>query len=376
MSEKVIILLPTEKFLHRQILEGILEYGRHQGPWQFSFETGDRFARGLARGRAWGATGIIAMVREVRQLQAILALKKPAVLINPPMEATDMPRPPRRVTFVNRNQEDVGKTAAEYFLARGHRMFAFVGTPRPERWSQRRLEGFRARLAREGLTCTAYDGKLPLEQWLSGLPPGTALFTVRDRQALDVLGLCSDAGIPVPETLAVLGADNDEVLCESTTPSLSSIALDGYNCGHLCAMLLDRHLRGKKVEPLIDLAYPRVVTRQSTDTMFIPDPFLAKAIGIVRADLAARHTISGLAQTLGLSKRSLEMKAKRVLGRSLKEEINVVRLNEAVRLLSNSALPIAEVAERCGFCGASHLGTRFKAAFGYGPSVFRYQAPK
>ncbi|MBP3406450.1 MAG: helix-turn-helix domain-containing protein [Kiritimatiellae bacterium] len=190
------------------------------------------------------------------------------------------------------------------------------------------------------------------------------------------MGLCLDAGISVPGSISILGTDNDEVLCESFSPSLSSISLDGRNAGILCAQLLDAHMQKRKVEPLVDLAFPRVVTRQSTDEMQVPDRFVAKALTIVRRDLSERHTISKLAMAVGVSKRTLEMKANLVLGTTLKAEIEKIRLNEAVRMISNSGLSIQSVAEKCGFCCASHLNTRFKAVFGHNPSVFRYQDPK
>lgn len=391
MKAKVLIILPTDKFLQRQILEGILAYGREHGPWQFHLETGDRYEQGLGQGRRWGCTGIIAMLREPSQLNELVDTKIPAVFINPPLsgKAKNI-KPPKWATFVNRNQENVGATAAEYFLSRGYKSFAFVGTPQTKtaRWCDRRLAGFRMRLETDGFDCTSFKATTPevssdfdkesaeLTQWLRSLPPKTALYAARDRRALQVMGLCLDAGISVPGSLAVLGTDNDEVLCESSSPSLSSISLDGRNAGILCAQLLDAHMQKRKVEPLVDLAFPRVVTRQSTDEMQVPDRFVAKALTIVRRDLSERHTIAKLAIAVGVSKRTLEMKANLVLGTTLKAEIESIRLNEAVRMISNSDLSIQSVAEKCGFCCASHLNTRFKAIFGHNPSVFRYQDPK
>ena len=139
--------------------------------------------------------------------------------------------------------------------------------------------------------------------------------------------------------------------------------------------LLDAHIRGRKVEPLVDLAFPRIVTRQSTDETIVPDRFIAKALAIVRKDLSVNHTVGDLAQTLNISRRTLEMKSNLVLGTTLKSEINRIRLNEAVRLISNTDLPVWAIAEKCGFCCASHLNTRFKTAFGHSPSVFRYRNP-
>jgi len=391
MKAKVLIILPSDKFLHRQILEGILTYGREHGPWQFHFETGDRYEQGIGKGRRWGCSGIIAMVREPRQLRELIDTRIPAVFVNPPEAKTDKAKkPPKWATFVKRNQKNVGTTAAEYFLSRGYRSFAFVGTPvsEPAKWCEQRLNGFRRRLHREGLDCTSFAASSPevasdfdresieLTAWLKSLPPQTALYAPWDRRALQMIGLCLDANIAVPGSIAILGTDNDEVLCESVSPSLSSISLDGCSAGALCAQLLDAHMGGRKVEPLIDLAYPRIVTRQSTDEMQVPDPFLAKALAIVRKDLSVAHTVAELAAAVGISKRSLEMKANLILGTTLKSETDRIRLNEAVRLISNTRLSIQSIAEKCGFCCASHLNTRFKTIFGHNPSVFRYQDPK
>ena len=388
MTPKVLIVLPTDKFLHRQILEGIPDHGRKGSPWQFHFETGDRYEQGLANGRRWGCSGIIAMVRERRQLNRILATRIPAVILNPPVSARGRQfAPPPWATFVNRNQENVGRTAAEHFLERGFSRFAFVGIHDAADWCDRRQAGFLARLAESGHNCEVYRGaprparaSFDLEtrylaDFLRSLQPGTALYAVRDRRAIQVLGICLDLGITVPDTIAVLGTDNDEVLCETVSPSLSSIALDGRNAGKLCAHILDRRMGGRAAEPLVDLAYPRVVTRLSTDANRIADPFVARALAIVRADLSVHRQIRGLAARLGISERALEMKARRVLGTTFKAEVNRIRLNEAVRLISNSDLPLQRVAECCGYCSTSHLGIAFRAAFGHPPSVFRYRNP-
>ena len=390
MNDKILIILPSDKFLHRQILEGILHYGREHGPWQFHFETGDRHEQGLANGSRWGCGGIIALPRTSQQLATILKSGIPSVILNPPLPLRGRKSVPRsaRVTFVNRNQEDVGRTAALYFLERGFRHFAFVGMPEPSAWSERRREGYVATLRQHGMTCTVCPeapadarGNFDLEAaylsgWLKSLPPGTALYAVRDRRALQVLGLCLENGITVPDTIAVLGTDDDEVLCATATPSLSSIALGGHNAGQLCARLLDGHLHHRAVEPVVELAFPSVVTRLSTDVNLVEDPFLAKALTLIRKDLSNCPSIPELAAHLGISERTLQMKARRVLGTTLKAEIERIRLNEAVRLVSNTSLPLQKIAEMCGYCCSSHMGTAFRATFGHSPSVFRYQEPK
>jgi len=386
MKAKIHVILPTAKYLHRQILEGILDYGRERGPWQFHFETGFADEQTIGKGRRWGCTGIIAMVRETAHLKALVRTGLPAVFINPPepRRGRSLASPPSGVTFVRRNQENIGKTAAEYFLDRGYRSFAFVDSVEPASWSRRRCAGYVTRLAAAGFACSTYKPSPDdahdfdresrhLADFLRSLAPDTALYAVRDRRALQVLGLCQDLGLTVPDTLAVLGTDDDAVLCEAVSPTLSSIALDGENAGRLCAQLLDRHLHGQRTERFVDLALPRVITRQSTDAAKIADPYVASALALVRRDLSRPLTLADLSRRLGISKRTLETKATLALGHTLRTEIERIRLNEAVRSISNSSLPIQDIAERCGFCSASYLTLRFKAAFGHPPSVFRYR---
>ena len=105
MKAKILVILPSDKFLHRQILEGIIAYGHDRGPWQFHFETGNRYEQGLSKIRRWGCNGIIALVWERKQMLDILKTKTPAVFLNPPPSPRGKAeRPPAWATFVNRNQ--------------------------------------------------------------------------------------------------------------------------------------------------------------------------------------------------------------------------------------------------------------------------------
>jgi len=378
MKAKIQVILPTAKHLHRQILEGILAYGRLHGPWQFHLETGFADNQTIGKGRQWGCKGIIAMVSEAKHLNALQRTGLPTVFINPPTvcDRKRKPKPPTHVTYVVRNQEEIGRTAAEYFLDRGFRSFAIVNVVENSAWCRRRQIGYEERLAEAGFSCRAYVPTVDdsgtdfnreskrLSEWLLDLPPDTALYAVRDRRALQVLGLCQDCNITVPDTLSVLGTDNDDVLCEAVSPTLSSIALDGESVGNLCAKLLDQRLRGRRTASFVELPLPHVVTRQSTDATKHADPFIAVALKIVHADLAGSHTLENLAKRIGISKRSLEMKANLVLGHTLRTEIERIRLNEAMRLRTNTDLSLLEIAEHCGFCSASYLLLRLKTVFG------------
>ena len=368
-GSKVCVALPTSKHLHRQMIEGIVGYARERGSWQLFLVTEDDPRDGLRQARIWGATGVIAMEHGDACVREALKLGVPAVVYN-----GRFGKPPPRTVCLERDQMNVGKTAADYFLDRGYRSFAFVGASHPARWNDERRKGFVRRLREAGcaaVSCDLSEDISAVRKFLGSLPPGTALFAAHDPAAQRILGLCLELGITVPERLAVLGVDDDCVICEAMTPPLSSIALDGVSSGRQAAQILERLMSGKRVYPVLKLDFPRVVTRQSTDTNRVADTVLSRVLTRITDDLSKPLRLNAIAAELGCSARTLELKAQKVFGCPLKAKVDRLRLNEAVRLLTNSDLPVQEVAERCGFCGASHLGRKMRAAFGYSPSVFR-----
>lgn len=369
VKAKVCIALPTSKHLHRQMIEGVVDYARAHGPWQLFLVTEDNPEDGLRQARIWGADGTIVMGMDLRLVREIMKWHVPTVAFN-----CTVRKPPARMVCLQRDQVNVGRTAADYFLDRGYRSFAFVGASHPAHWSDERRKGFVRRLREAGCTaavCDLSEDIAAVRRFLWSLPPGTALLAAHDPAAQRILGLCLELGITVPERLAVLGVDDDCVICEAMTPPLSSIALDGVSSGRQAAQILERLMSGKKVYPVLKLDFPRVVTRQSTDTNRVADTVLSRVLTRITDDLSKPLRLNAIAAELGYSARTLELKAQRVFGCPLKAKVDRLRLNEAVRLLTNSDLPVQEVAERCGFCGTSHLGRKMRAAFGYPPSVFR-----
>lgn len=377
----VLVTIPTANFTQRIILEGVLSYARDHGPWNFHLNTGDIAAQGLGSTRAWGCDGIISLSSNPELLARLAAARVPMVVINPPPGAK-IPRR-RDIVTVRRDNRNLGRLAAEYFLERKYRSFAFIGSPRQAYWSDERRAGYAAAIERAGHVlavypqptseeCRDFSLEAPrLGDFLASLPKPTALFTVKDMRGQQILACALDRGIDVPGELAVLSTDNDEVLCKTTTPELSSIELDGSHTGRLCAEILDRLLAGHAVRALVDIAYPRIITRRSSDAFTIDDPVLARAVAEIRKDLSRPLHIKNLAAILGVSTRTLEIKSARHFGTPLKTAILRLRLSEAIARLTNSTDPLSVIAESCGFANASHLSRAVKAAFGYPPGVFR-----
>lgn len=379
MKAKICVALPTSNNLHQQIIEGIVNFAKTQGMWQLFLVTEDDCVAGLKQARHWGADGVIALGDKEECTNEIISWNVPMVLFN-----CSCKRHPPRTVFLMRDQENVGKAAAEYFLERGYRSFAFIGTSKNEEWSFQRLNGYAKRLKRSKHDVIVYPQPSPMEvadfglevprmrKFLQSLPTGTALFIAHDRRAQLALELCNEQGISVPERISVLGIEDYHLISEALTPSLSSISLDGVHSGWLASELLNELLDGKNVDPVLKLDFPTIITRQSTDATAIEDTVMARTLAKITANLSKPLRLNAIADELGYSVRTLEMKSRKVFGCTLKEKVKRIRLNEAVRLLSNTKLSVQEIAERCGFCGASHLGLNMREAFGYPPSVFRH----
>ncbi len=194
---------------------------------------------------------------------------------------------------------------------------------------------------------------------------------MHDRRAQQVLTTAASAGIRVPEDLAVLGVDNDELLCRMTVPSISSIPVDYHTCGMDVGRAMEDLLEGRRTEHTRITRHETVITRASTDAQAIDDPFVARAIAYARSRLRERNALPDLAAIAGCSKTTLNLRARRAFGHTLSDEITRIRLDAAMEQLASTSLPVDDIARECGFCGASHLALRLKAARGVTPSKLR-----
>ncbi len=383
---RVLLVIPTANIIHRQILNGILRYAHQHGPWEFHMITGLLEEQGIHRTKEWGCTGAIAFADTRSHVEAVLAAAVPVVFINPPIHLTGKTTPLSRHCCAIRDHKAIGHSGADYFLDRQYTHFAYVGDVKNKPWSIERARGFAERVEEQGFVCDIYPA-LPqrerddfglenkrLRLWLKNLPKPVALLAARDQRARQILDMCMDERISVPHEIAILGVSNDEILCETTTPSLSSIELDGENTGYDCAKLLDERMRNPEIarQPcVLSLSMARVITRRSTDTSCMSDLLMAKALAFIQENLGAQIAVADVARHLNVSRRLLEMRARKTIGRTLHEEIQRVRLNRARSLLRNTKLTVSEIAATCGFYDPSHLGQWFRKTFRLTPTAFR-----
>jgi len=382
---KILVVFSKADLTHRHMLEGILKYAREKcgSAWEVQLDLRDISRRNTDELTNGGFSGIIAAIVDARDRAHYFATGLPTVFFEPTLARMDpVRRPANNVTFFNDHAAE-GRAAAEYYLARGYRSFAYVPAARPEAWCAARGRGFAARLSKNGFKPHVYapakdtgradfTAEAPhLAKWLRRLPKPTAVFTAHDERALQVLSAARRAGLAIPEHIALLGVDDDELLCTTASTPLSSIPVAATETGWNIAQRMDELLHGRNPTPIVRTCHARIITRRSTDAFWLDDPIVSKAVAYISKHLDASFGTEELAAAANCSPRTLQTKMLASLHRTPREEIALVRQTEAVKLLRETSLPIAEVARRCGFCSATHLGTQLKKSFGRKPLQIR-----
>jgi LacI family transcriptional regulator len=381
-TPKVALLIETARGYGRDLLRGIVRYARLHGPWGFYVTPGD-FAQVLPRMQLWGGTGIIARIETPRVARAILASGLPTVALDLSDDQLRPDNPLSRLSEVASDSHGAARLAAEHLLERGFRHYAFVGLA-GRVWSRRRQESFCARVRAAGFEPRVYapprasrDGVWEREQpalagWLRELPRPVGLMACNDDRGREVLEACRAAGLRVPEEVAVVGVDNDELLCELADPPLSSVALNAEAGGYRAAALLDRLMHSRVRQPCRLTVEPlRLVTRRSTDIVALDDPVVARALHFIHDHAGQPIGVGDVVEQLLISRRALEMRFKKAVGRTLRRELERVRLERARRLLLETDLPLPQVARAAGYSSASYLTEVFRKELGQTPARYR-----
>lgn len=356
--KKILVSIPTELHAERQKLDGVLKYAHSKfgerwdlildiGPWRRS-----------------GIDGIIAYVTSSTHRRQILSARLPTVLIEDRMEPKSFSKRTNVVTILCDHFSE-GQTAARYFLERHYKHFAFVGT-RAE-WSNRRKQGFVRTLENNGFSCRAIE-----TDDLRDLPKPCAVFAAHDILARRILAAAEQFGIAVPDELAVLGVDNDEVMCTTSSPMLSSIPTFDRSLGFAAGRALNEILCGRARGRVIRTRHTHVISRISTEKDAVDDPFVARALDWARKHLMEKLDAKSLSRRIGYSKHTLQIRTERALGITLGEAVRRIRMNAAEALLVGTDDPIGEIAKCCGYASVSHLSQHFKRIHNITPHAYRH----
>ena len=288
--------------------------------------------------------------------------------------------------FVGMDNRMVGTRVAEHFLRRGFRSFAcyldeseefFV-----ERWTSFKqtleAQGHEAALfnaPRTGSKTLRWDQhQRALAAWLQSLDKPTGVFAINDQLGFWVLDAARRGGISVPEEVAVVGAENDKMLCETAWPPLSSVQLRGQAAGFAAARVLQEWMQGKRVPQANErhlLSPGEIIVRQSSDIVAVDDPRIAKALQYIRQHAAEDPSVERVAREAAMSRSALERRMKALTGRSPGEEIDRIRFAEVARLLVETNLTLDTIAERAGFRHPQYMAEAFRKREGMTPGEFR-----
>lgn len=374
-APKVALLIETSNAYARGILAGVKEYIRSHGPWNVHLaehSRGDRPPKWIVD---WDGDGVLARVESKETARALARAHVPVVDVS---SHRHMPQVPN----VTSDHREIARLAVEHFREREFRNFAFCGVERFT-WSRDRGHYF-DQLARDaGVTCAHYKMPKGLEfdsdaetdaiaQWLLELPQPVAVFAPYDSRGHQLLDACQRAGLAVPEQVAVLGVDNDHLLCDLSAPPLSSVIPDTHRMGWLAAEMLAKLMRGEKV-PAEQMRIPPIgiCARKSTDMTAVADPHVARAAQFIREHACAGIDAGDVVAAIPLARRVLEKRFHSVLGRTLRQEITRVQMQRVKDLLIATDLSLADVAERTGFRHVEYLTVVFKREFGIPPSTYR-----
>jgi LacI family transcriptional regulator len=295
---------------------------------------------------------------------------------------------PAQIPVVCVDDVEVGRIAARHLLDCRLEHFAFYGSP-SFRVSDNRLQGFTEVLARRGRTCTVcpvpythvsgpqwmFQPHWPaLIAWLKSLPKPTGILAMDDTAARELVATCLETGIAVPDQIAIIGVNNDDLLCESAWPPISSIEADFARAGYAAARILDRLLGGEKLarnQRLVRLPPIGVVRRTSTDMLAVDDPHLAAAVRFIRERACDPCSVPDILAHVPVGRRWLEQQFVQQLGRTPHAEIVHARMEVARRLMVQTDIPVPEVAHRCGFSTVQSFNRVFRNTTEESPAAYR-----
>jgi LacI family transcriptional regulator len=380
---QVAVILDSARPYHRKILLGIGAYAREKADWSLYLE--DQPRERLPDLESWSGDGIIFTFADRHVVRTVTRLGLPRVGIEGGTMCRDSAL---GVPYFATDNEAIGRLAAEHLIERGFTRLAYCGYPRSDltAWSVERAKAFEQAARERGLFCSVYTSRYTtarkwaslqreLTVWLASLEKPVGLLAANDARARHVLEACRSCFLRVPEDVAVLGVDNDEVMCELTDPPLSSIEQGTRTLGYQAAAMLDDLMAGKRVRRLRHFVRPKeVVMRRSTNVLAIGNSDVAAAVAYIRQHACDPASVGDVVAAVGLSRSTLHVRFKEAMGRTMHAEIQRVQIERARNLIAVTDLPLKQIATMAGFAHINYLTTVFRHQIGWTPAEYRKRA--
>ncbi len=369
---RVALLIEASRVYARGLVRGIARYNAEHGDWSVYYTPHDPHDPPPAWLKNWQGDGILVRMQNRALADAVLDLNVPVVELRRAMPQLDLPT-------IGPDDQAVAEIAVQHLLERGLEHFGFLAAPTGWHPSMDvRADHFRQRIAETGFECHVFQLKRKrgagdsfeaqreeIVDWVQTLPKPIGVMTCNDDQGLQVLDACRQAGVLVPDEIAVVGVGNDDCLCNLSVPPLTSIDLNSHRIGYEAAALLARMMDGDPPPDGPILIEPRaIITRMSTDVLATEDQSVVRAVRFIREHACDRIQVADVLQHVKMSRAALEPRVKKVLGRTIYQEIQRVQIDRVKELLLGTDLPIKQIAHRTGFRYVEYMMRVFRRATG------------
>ena len=374
--KKVLIALSANSVAAREFLTGVFNYVNAGHAWNIRFEHDPHgiTPRSLKAHLRDGLDGIVTGFSRVTPgYRAMLELDIPIALNNFPSERP----PPDRANVVVLHNDDVaiGRAAARLLRSTGtFRSYAFVNSEAQTYWSVFRERGFRLELGRHRIVpASMRRRRMELGKWMDSLPKPVAIFAAYDMVAAQVLETCKAKRLRVPEQVAVIGVDNDEIICNAVRPTLSSVHPNHVELAWRAAAELDRLMHGKKPSEPGPILIPPigVVERDSTRSVPPAGFLIREGLAYIKENATKGIGVGDVAKHLKISESLARLRFRTVHGHSIKGTILDTQLAEVKHRLATTSDSLVQIAAKTGFSSACRLSHFFKARCGIAPNDWR-----
>ncbi|MES2798104.1 MAG: DNA-binding transcriptional regulator [Bacteroidota bacterium] len=380
---KIILLIDFAEEYSKGLLKGIAQYSKVNGPWVFCrmplFQRETIGLEGILDwAKEWGADGIIGQFYNEEGIEKFTAAGIPVI-------AQDFKERFKVIPNITGAHKEAGEIGADYFLKKGFKNFAFYGF-KDIVWSRERAEGFEERVAKAGHKVHYFERVMDrsseiwyykpssLSQWLKSLPKPIALMACDDNQGQHITEACRHSNIRIPEEVAVLGVDNDEMVCEFSDPPLSSIAQDAEKGGYDAAKLLHEMIENKAFEFYDIVVRPtQIVTRQSTDIYATNDVLISTSLKYIHQNIEKNLQVNDIVKQVPLSRRALEKRFLNITGYPIYKYIFNLRIEKMCNKLLETNLTVFEIALDMGLTDSKNIARQFKQIKGCTPIEYRNQ---
>lgn len=378
------IMIERQRMYGRRLCEGIIGFARRRTDWSLKIID---FQDIFRAGHLCGYDGFIARVMDDETAAALKATGKPVVDVfceksYPYFGSADQ------------NARLVGQMAARHFIEHRFTRFAFCGY-NGRSYSDRRRDAYLRFLELNHFPCSVYGtprGALrdfknsvvmkerfgtasdnrAMGEWIGKLEKPVAVFCSHDMRAYQLSEVCRERGLRIPEDVAILGCDDDELVCMFTSPTLSSIDQNAVGIGYAAAETLQTMLDDPESPPRqVKISPLKLVERDSSRIYPVDPPWLSDAMTFIRGNVSRNLTATDVYSHVGKSHTMVDSAFRRTFGTTVQKTIIRERLTEARRLVLQTDIPLARIAALSGFATVQYFSASFTAAYGTSPSACR-----